>query len=169
MPGQSDQFFVPQPFVIKNPHLYQYDPTYSLDEEIEAELFAYQFPTMGPFTAALAAQAQVQIQANTAFEMRGIVYYWNLNNAAFTSGTRPIPNVTIQLQDSGSGKNLFSAPVPLPSIAEYGEYRRRALLWPRIFMPNATISATVTNFDAAVVTGLLRLTLVGRHLYRLAK
>jgi hypothetical protein len=160
---------IPQPFVTKFPHLYGYDPTYKLGEDWEAEFFVYQFPELAPFTAAATLQAQVVIQANTAFEMREIVYFWNLANAAFTESTRPVPNVTLQLQDSGSGKNLFSAPVPLGSVASYGEARRRAQIWPRVFAPNSTINATVTNFDAAVATGRLRLTLIGRHLYKLAR
>ncbi|MGH6795932.1 MAG: hypothetical protein ACREDH_12245 [Methylocella sp.] len=160
---------VPQPLIVRGPHLYPYDATYQLDDNIEAELFAYEFPVFGPMTAALVQQQQVIIQANKAFEMREIVYYWNLANAAFVNTARPIPNVSLQLQESGSGQNLFNAAVPLDSIAPTGENRRRALIWPRLFMPNTTITATLTNFDAAVVTGLCRLTLIGRHLFRLAR
>lgn len=169
MPENQGQPIVPQPLVVRGPHLYTYDPTYKLDAEIEAEYFVYTFPEFGPMTAALVSQQQVIIQANTAFEMREIVYFWNLANAAFTESTRPVPNVTLQLQDSGSGKNLFSAPAPLNSVAVNSESRRRALQWPRIFSPNSTITATLTNFDAAATTGRARLCLIGRHLYRLAR
>lgn len=169
MPDETLNISVPQSLIVRPPHLGTYDPTYDLGTEYTAEFFAYQFPEIGPLAAGAAIQANVQIQANVAFEMREIVYFWNLANAAFTESTRPIPNATIQLQDSGSGKNLFSAPVPLDSIAVNGFSRRRALIWPRIFAPNSTINATIQNFDAAVATGRLRLTLIGRHLYRLAQ
>jgi hypothetical protein len=168
MPPAKDEPIIPQPLIAKHPHLYSYDPTYALHENVEAEFFVYQFPTLGPFTAAAVLQAQVIIQANTAFELREIVYSWNLDQAGFTEATRPIPLVTLQLQDSGSGKNLFSAPVPLDSVAVLGQNRRRASMWPRIFSPNSAISAIVTNYDGTAVTGSLRLTLTGRHLYKLA-
>lgn len=167
---ESEFLEIPQPFVVRLPSLYWFDATYpQLSGDYEAEFFIYTFPAFGPMTAALTQQQQVIIQANTAFEMRNIGYHWNLANGAFTEGTRPIPNCTLQLQDSGSGKNFFSAPAPLDLVAQHGGELRRALYWPKIFAPNSTITATVTNFDAAVVNGNLRLCLIGRHLYRLAR
>lgn len=167
--GNRQPLEIAQPLIARAPHLYYYDPTYSLTPDIEAEYFAYPFPEFGPLTVGLTQQQQVIIQANTAFEMREIVYHWSLANAAFTESARPVPNVTLQLQDSGSSKNLYLNPAPLTAVATYGESRRRALNWPRIFSPNSTITAVITNFDAAQATGRLRLVMLGRHLYRLAR
>ena len=63
------------------------------------------------------------------------------------------------------GCNLFNAAVPIPSICWNGEGAMRPLPWPKIFGRNANIVATVTNFDAAVNTGQLFLTMIGRKLF----
>lgn len=159
---------IPQPLFARAPHLYFYDPTYKLDPDIEAEYFVYPFPEF-PTITLVPQQNQIIIQANTAFEMREIVYYYNRADVEFTQATRPVPNITLQLQDSGSGKNMFNAPVPIVSVASHGENRRRALQWTRIFSPNSTITATIQNFDASVVNGNLFIALIGRHLFRLAR
>jgi hypothetical protein len=168
MPPNDEIPLIPQPLFVRAPHLYFYDPTYKLDPDIEAEYFVYQFPEF-PTITLVPQQQQVIIQSNTAFEMREILYYYNVADAQFTQATRPVPNITLQLQDSGSGKNMFNAPAPIATVASHGENRRRALNWTRIFSPNSTITATIQNFDVAVVTGNLFLTLIGRHLYRLAR
>jgi hypothetical protein len=153
------------PVIFNFPANSGYMPSYDLPENMTCDFFVYEFPLVSNLALAGNATPQVQIQNDADFEMRALAYYFNLANAAFTSSTRPIPNVTIMLTESGSGRNLFNNPVPLPNIAWNGEGAMRYLPWPKIFGRNANVQATIVNFDAAVVTGQLFLSMIGRKLF----
>lgn len=133
--------------------------------EFVSDVFSYVFPT---FTIAPAANQtqQVVIQADSAFECFSIAFHADIAVAAFVWNTRPIPNVTLILQDTGSGRNLMNGAVPLSAIAGIAE-QPAYLPQPKTFNPLAAIQATLTNFDAAV-TYNIRLTLNGRKIYNLS-
>lgn len=129
---------------------------------IGEDLFAYVFPTLAIVAVGGNAQSQVVIQDDSDFEMLGLMYHYSLSAAAFTASTRPIPNWTVQLTDSGAGAGLFSAAVPLDSIAVNGESGSpRPLPASRFFRRNSTVICQVFNFDAAVVTGQAVISMVG--------
>lgn len=150
-----------------NPHLYNYFPTYDMPDSVVADFFIYSFAQIGPLAVAGAGQDQVIIQDDSDFELRALSYHFTLADAAFTQSTRPVPNWTIQLTDTGAGRNLFNNPAPLTSIAYPGEAGVRALPWPKILRRNSTIQITLTNFDAAVATGRCRVAMLGRKLFTL--
>lgn len=152
---------------IKFPENYTYRPTYELPDNTMPDFFAYQSAVFSNLAAATGTSSQqIQIQNDADFELRCIAYYFNLANAAFMQSTRPIPNCTLMITDTGAGRNLFSNPVPIASIAWNGEGDRRDLPWPKIFGRNASVQLTVANFDAAVATGQLYITLLGRKLFQ---
>lgn len=154
----------------RKPHLASYQPEYEFPADTIADFFIYQIPVFSNLAAAGGQlQQQVVIQNDAAFEMRAIAYYFNLANAAFTQSTRPIPNCTLQITETGSGRQLFNNPVPIVTVAWNGEGAMRHLPWPRIFDRNAAVQATVVNFDAAVATGQLFISLIGRKLFRTKK
>jgi len=143
-----------------------YWPNYAFAPNIGPDFYAYQFPVFSNIAVAGNQTQSITIQNDADFEMREIVYYFNLANAAFTSSARPIPNCTLMLLDTGAGRQLFSNPVPIANIATHGDSTRKPIMWPKIFARNATIQAQVVNFDAAVNTGQLYITLVGRKLFQ---
>lgn len=153
--------------LIAYPPSYLYQPTYEWQRKVEFDFFAYVFPTFTALAAAASQQQQIIIQNDSDFELRRIVYHADIAQAAYLSGTRPIPNYTLQILDSGSGRNLFSAAAPLGAIASSEDQTggRNDLVWPKIFTRNSTIVATMTNFDAAVVTYSIRLVLLGRKIF----
>ena len=72
--------------------------------------------------AGAAANDIITIEADSNFVLQKLNYIADIAAAAFTDSTRPIPLVTIQLTDTGSGRNLMSNPVPIPSL--FGTIKR---------------------------------------------
>lgn len=156
------------PAVYKYPPGYCYQPTYEFDQNVAFDVFDYAFPlfTAATLVAAAAVQQQVLIQNDSDFECRRISWYATIANAAFVSAAIPIPSVTATITDSGSGRQLESAAVPLTSIA-YGPLQEPFdLPWPKVFTRNSTVVLTLTNFDAAQAYNV-RVTMHGRKIFPL--
>jgi hypothetical protein len=88
----------------------------------------------------------ITLQADSHFKWTASSYAANIANAAFTSGDTPIPNVSLQIQDGGTGRILFNAPVPVPAIFGTGQLPF-ILPIPRIFMARSAITFTLANYD----------------------
>lgn len=151
--------------VIRYPDASQYVPVYNFDRPVSFDWFGYVFPTFSAIAVGATQQQQIIIQADSDFELRRICYHYDRAGAAFTQQTRPIPNISIQIQDSGSGRNLFNAAVPLTSVANAPDQAQRDMTWPKIFARNSTIVVQLTNFDAAVSDGNTRISFLGRKIY----
>jgi len=147
------------------PPLYSYQPTYNLPDGVIADMFAYVFPVVDDLAANGSEQVQIIIQDDSDFEVRQLRYHFSVTEAAFTSGTAPVPNWTVQLTDTGSGRNLFNNALPISCIATGPGQSPRDLPWTKILRRNATLQATFTNFDAAQTTGNLSFVLFGRKLF----
>lgn len=124
------------------------------------DMFTYQVPVFSNLAVNAQATNQLLIQADADFEWVAAVYEFDLAAAAFTSNTRPLPNCTVQITDTGSGRQLMNAAVPVTSIFG-GAEQPQMLPITKVFKRNASIQFTVTNFDAAVTNGNLRLSLLG--------
>lgn len=129
------------------------------------EFFQYQIPV---FTNLAAGGGTVTnnllIQADSDFEWSVGTYEFDLASAAVLINTQSLPNMTILLTDSGSGRQLSSAAVPLPSL--FGSFLMpNRLPITKVFKANSNIAVTAINFDAAVATGNLRLTMTGWKIY----
>ena len=107
----------------------------------------------------------VNIQADSAFILDKIAVFADIAGAAQTAATKVVPLVTIQITDTGSGRQLQQGAMPLPNIAGNGELPF-VLTEPRVFVPNSVIQITYTNFDAAA-TYNIRLSLIGRKVFQL--
>lgn len=129
-------------------------------ETVVLDYFTYQIPVFSNLAVGASNTQQVIVQANTNFEWMQAVYEFDLAAAAFTESTRPIPNCTVLIVDVGSGLQLMNTAVPVTSL--FGPPNRPYILpITRTFKGNAAIQVTVNNFDAAVTTGNLRLSLIG--------
>lgn len=133
--------------------------------QYQRDFFVY---TVGPLSVASGATAtgSIQIQADATFLWEQLTYYATIANAAFTRDATPIPSVTVQIVDTASGKQLFSNPVAIPSIAGTGELPY-PLTQPRYFRPSSQVSVVIANFDAAVAYNI-RLNFIGAKIYDLS-
>ncbi len=105
----------------------------------------------------------INIEADSDFIMQKLSFQADIAGAAFTDSTRVIPNISVQLVDTGSGRQLMQNPIPIPSMFGWGELPF-VLDNPRKFLRNSTIQVAFTNFDAAV-TYNIRLAFIGYKIY----
>lgn len=101
----------------------------------------------------------IQIEADAAFLATKFVYFASIAGGAITESTRVIPLVTLQINDTGSSRNLFNKPIPLDCVGGNGQ---RPFMFPikRLFNGNSTINLTFANFSA-VTTYRLDVAFVG--------
>lgn len=113
--------------------------------------------------AGSAAQGAIQIQADSDFELSKFTMFADIAAAAETEATRVLPLVTIQITDTGTGRSLFSSPLPIPAIM--GDGRIPFILpVPKIFSANASVAVQVANFAVATDYNL-RLCLIGAKIF----
>lgn len=126
--------------------------------------FEYVFPVFSSIAAGAQQSQQITIQSDSDFEWCFGAYQYSLAYAAFTESTRPIPNSSVLIVDQGSGRQLSNAAVPIEALFGFpGQPYELPLS--KVFKKNATISAQVTNFDAAVATGKLYLVMNGYKIF----
>ena len=113
--------------------------------------------------AAASATGSVTIQADSDFMLQKLTYFADIAAAAQTDSTRVIPLITVQITDSGSGRNIFETAIPVPSIYGTGELPF-ILPTPKLFSARSTINVTVANFDAASAYNL-RLSFIGYKVF----
>lgn len=127
--------------------------------------FIVQFPVISNITVGATSSAvTVQIDTSSNFIWQSGIYEFDIAAAQYTYQTRPIPNMTVVIQDSVASRLLSSAPVPVGAwfgAIENPIYRDV----PYMFSGGATITVTATNFDAATATGNLRLSMIGQQVY----
>ena len=108
----------------------------------------------------------INIQADSDFRWEKATYM--AANAAAITGitwtTRYFPFATILITDTGSGRQLQSAAMPLVNMFGSGDFPF-ILQQPKIFSARATITLTVTNFDTANALQL-RLSFIGTKLFK---
>jgi hypothetical protein len=126
------------------------------------DFFAYTL-AFSALAAGAAAQGAIQIQADSDFELSKFTMFADIAGAAETEATRVLPLITIQITDTGTGRALFSSPLPIPAIM--GDGRIPFILpVPKIFSANASVAIQVSNFSAAT-TYNLRLLLIGAKIF----
>lgn len=133
--------------------------------KVWTDFFTYQVPVFSNLAITNGtATNQVVIQADSDFEWCHASYEFDLAASTYTYNGRNIPNMTILITDSGSGRQLMNAAVPVISI--FGRPEMPYVLpVSKVFKANSTINFTATNFDAAVNTGNLRLSLIGYKIF----
>lgn len=126
------------------------------------DFFAYPI-TFNGLAAGGAAQGAIQIQADSDFELQKLTMFADIASADETEATRVLPLVTVQITDTGTGRSMFSAPVPIPAI--YGDGRIPFILpVPKVFSKNSSVAFAVANFSGAT-TYNLRLLMVGAKVF----
>jgi hypothetical protein len=113
------------------------------------------------------ANSSIQVQADSAFKLMKLGLVTDIAGAAITESTLPIPLVTLQITDTGSGRNLFSNPVALGALFGHGRLPH-ILPVPRLFLPRSNIQLQFTNYSGgAGTTYNLRMALEGTKVFKL--
>lgn len=133
------------------------DPTYK-----RRDFYVYEAEALA-IAAGGSANDVINIEADSDFILQKLAYQADNAGAQQTDSTRVIPNVTVQITDTGSGRQLMQNPVPIESFFGYGALPF-ILPNPRIFMRNSTIQIAFTSFEAAA-TPNVRLAFIGYKIY----
>lgn len=134
------------------------------EARIWRDFFVYGFPAVTDLAAGGQITVNLNIQSDSDFEWIYGAYQYSRAEAAFTESSRPIPNSRVLLIDAGSGRQLSNQAVPIENL--FGiPWQPYELPISKVFKANTTISAQVTNFDAAVADGNLQLQLVGYKIF----
>ena len=131
-------------------------------DNIRRDFYIYEAEALA-LAPAGSANDIINIEADSDFILQKFAWQADIAAAAYTTNTRPWPNVTVQLIDSGSGRQLMQNPIPVTSFMGDGQLPF-ILPNPRKFLRNSTIQIAFTNFDAAV-TYNLRLAFIGYKIY----
>lgn len=105
--------------------------------------------TSSSLAPAATANLNVQISADSDFWWTGLTFFTANANASQTYSTRLLPLMTVQITDTGSGRQLFNVATPLPAVCGDGSHIYR-LIHPRFFAATSNIQVQLVNFDAAV-------------------
>ncbi len=132
-------------------------------EVINKDFYIYQSDIASIAPGANATDT-ISIQADSDFVLQKLTVFADVAGAAQTDSSRVLPLVTVQLTDTGSGRQVFSDGVPIPAIFGTGALPF-ILPNPRLFRANTTIALSYANFDAAL-TYRIYLQFVGLKLYR---
>lgn len=109
------------------------------------------------------ASGVIQLQADAAFAWDKLTFHVTVANAALTAATRVIPNITLLLTDTASGRQYMDQATPLSALGGDGSlpYILPVATWWR---PNSSIAWIMTSFEAAN-TDLVRLTFHGTKVF----
>jgi len=132
-------------------------------EIINKDFYVYQSSVASIANGANATDT-INIQADSDFILQKLTFVADVAAAAQTDSSRVLPLITVQLTDTGSGRQIFSDPVPIPAIFGRGELPF-ILPNPRLFRANTTIAISYSNYDAAL-TYQIFLQFVGMKIYR---
>lgn len=128
------------------------------------DFFVYESEVVALATGATATDT-IQIQSDAAFIWQKSAYEADLAGVAQTVTTAIVPNILIQITDSGSNRQLFFNPIPLVNVFGRGVLPF-ILPNPRLFIKTSTIQIDYTSFEVAV-TPTVRLSFIGYKFYQL--
>lgn len=121
--------------------------------------YAYEFE-VASIASGATARDQINIDSDSNFHWMKGSCFGAVASAGQTDSSRVIPLINIQLTDTGSGRQLFSNPVPISTFFGTGEIPM-ILPLTQMFKPNSTIICEFENFDAAQTYTDVRLLLIG--------
>lgn len=108
----------------------------------------------------------ISIQADADFEVLKLTFSTDVAGAAQTVANGAIPNATILITDSGSGRQLMNVAVPLISLFGNG-FEPFILPTPRVFSARSNIQIVITSTEAAN-TNNISLNFIGNKIFNLS-
>lgn len=113
--------------------------------QYDRDWFTYVFP-IGSLTTLAVSNQVINVQADSAFELMQITGSANLNGQTEPWSINSQLPFTIFITDTGTSRNLMSAPLPLSMVCGSGNLPF-ILPQDRIFMPKSTIQIQVTSIS----------------------
>ncbi len=129
-------------------------------QEIIKDHFIYTARTSTALAAGASQTVNINLEADANFTAVKMAYFADIAGAAQTEDTKVVPLVRVEIQDSGSGRNLQQIAVPIDSLAGRGNLPF-VLPIPRVFSANSTIKVTFTNYSAATSYANVELSFIG--------
>ncbi len=106
------------------------------------------------------ATQTIAFQADADFLITKLSYYINIANATNTNNTLPVPNLSVLITDTGSGRQFMNVAVPVANL--FGTAQNPFILpVPKLILARSTLQIQVFNFDAAIATYQLYLNFIG--------
>lgn len=130
----------------------------------QRDFFVYEAQVVALPAITGVATDTIQIQADADFIWQKAAYEADLAGVAQTVTTAIVPNILIQITDTGSNRQLFFNPIPIVNVFGRGVLPF-ILPNPRLFIKTSTIQIDFTSFEAAV-TPTVRLSFIGYKFYR---
>jgi hypothetical protein len=98
-------------------------------------------------TAGSTQSNQIQISANGDFFLTRITFAANIANAAQTNATLVIPELRLQITDSGSDELFANQATDISSFASLSSYANKDTdePYPRVISGRSTLTLTLTN------------------------
>lgn len=128
-------------------------------------VFWYVVPVVASIAANNSASQNITFDADSVFTWTGTTYFVDLAAAPITDSARPIPLITVQMTDTGSGRLLIANATPIDTVAAYKASDIYILPKPREFAPNSTLRVSYTNYSAATTYTNLYMVLHGVKVY----
>ena len=123
-----------------------------LIEQYQKDFYVYQ-ATFLALAGASSANGTIQIEANSDFVVQKLSFAADIAAAVQTDSTRVLPLVTIQLTDTGSGRQYMNEQVPITALFGNGQLPF-ILPNPRFMAANSVLQIAVTNLTAATTYNL---------------
>lgn len=109
-------------------------------------------------------QGAIQIQADSDFELQKLTFFADEALADETDSSRVLPLATIQLIDTGTGRQLFNTPIPIPAIMGDGKIPF-ILPTTKVYAANSSVTVAVANYSGTSTYGI-RIALIGTKIFR---
>lgn len=110
------------------------------------------------------ATPTIGISADSDFYCTALTYFADIAGAVQTDSTRVIPLITVQITDTGSGRQLLDRAQPLGAIFGDGTEPYR-LISPRLFQRSTSIQVQLANYSAGTTYVNLFVVFHGFKLY----
>lgn len=106
------------------------------------------------------------VEADSDFMLHKLAAFADIAGAAQTSDTQVVPLATALITDTGSGRQLSSGAIPIPSY--FGTGRLPFILpMPKLFLARSVVQVQVENFSASTDYNI-KLAFIGYKIFRLS-
>lgn len=105
----------------------------------------------------------INLQADADFELLKLTFSADIAGALINNNTYPIPNATVLITDTGSGRQISNVAIPIEAILGIGK-EPFILSAPRLFTARSTIAITLISFEAATAYNI-SINLIGNKIF----
>lgn len=131
------------------------------------EFFVYGIEITGITGAAPTGTKTIQTQTDADFLFMGATYSFILStDDTVTNATQEVPDLTLQIMDSGTGKNLFFTPTQIQCIASNNANLPFWLPLPRTIGAGSSLTFTIASTKTFAGSYAFTFNMLGAKKYR---